>query len=105
MLVACGFKTAKLVLHDHHHFHKGYGLITRTYPDVKFLSRHAGALSVKIKADFVSEHRELASACDCRTSEATRHLPLKEGDLDIDRRVTLKWTCGRAWSGLIWVRI
>jgi len=50
---------------------------------------HAGAVSVKIKTDFVCERRELASACDCRTSDANRHLPLKEADLDIDRRVTL----------------
>jgi len=40
VLVACGVKMAKLVLQDHHQLRKGYGLITRTYPDVKFLSRH-----------------------------------------------------------------
>jgi len=47
----------------------------------------AGAVSVKIKTDFVCERRELASAGDCRTSDANRHLPLKEAD--IDRMVTL----------------
>ena len=39
-LVACGIKMATLVLHAHHHFRKGYALITRTYPDVKALSRY-----------------------------------------------------------------
>ena len=53
---------------------------------------HADAVSVKIKTDFICERRELASACDCRKSEANRHLPLKEGDLDIGRKVTLKQT-------------
>jgi len=49
----------------------------------------AGAVSAKIKTDFVCERSELASTCDCRTSDANRHLPLNEADLDIDRWITL----------------
>jgi len=47
-------------------------------------------VSIKIQADFVCERRELASACDCRTSEANGHLTLKEGDLGDRRKGNIK---------------
>jgi hypothetical protein len=50
----------------------------------------ADVVSAKIKTDIACELHELASACECRTSEANRYLPLKERDLDIGRRVILK---------------